>query len=119
MSSVDQSSRNSGAHHAEPRGEGETLFVARFGIGKWCLGKADLVFDVNTGLEQFRTTVFILVFYFPLIPTGSYLIRKRRGFFSRKITVLRKLPLDWMQVLRVWAVAGAALYALLWVLKHI
>lgn len=94
------------------------LFVARFGIGKWHFGKADLVFDPSTGTEQFRTTVFVLLLWFPLIPTGSYLIRKKHGYFSRKFVVLEKLPLDWGQVVRVWAVAVCALWALLWLLKR-
>lgn len=92
--------------------------MARFGIGKWHFGKADPEFDPATGIEQFRTTIFILLLYFPLIPTGSYLIRKKRGYFSKGIVIVEKLPLDWRQVLRVWAVAVCALWALILVLKR-
>jgi hypothetical protein len=108
------------ASRAKQTNDYPTLFLAsRFGIGRWHLGKADMAFDPNTGIEQFKTTIFILLLWFPLIPTGSYLIRKRRGFFSRRITVLQRLPLDWAQVLRVWATSVCALWILIWVLKRI
>lgn len=116
---TDQLSSNSEAQNANSAKKPGTLFIARFGIGKWHLGKADLVFDPNSRIEQFRTTVFILLLWFPLVPTGTYLVRKRRGYFSKGITVLKKLPLDWGQVLRVWGVAVCALLALIWVLKRI
>ena len=100
-----------------PKNSG-SLFLARLGIGRWHFGKNDYQFSPDTGIERFRTTVFILLLYFPLIPTGSYLIEKKRGWFSRRITILKTLPLDWAQVVRVWIVAAIALLLLLWILKR-
>jgi len=98
---------------------GSLFLASRFGVGKWHFGKADLVFDSDSGIERFRTTIFFVLFLFPLIPTGTFIIKKRRGFFSKGITVLEKLPLDYLQVLKVWAVSICALWALIWVLRRI
>ncbi len=69
-------------------------------------------------MERFTTTVFVVFFYFPLVPTGTYLAERERGFFANPITFLEKLPLDWEQVLKVWVVAAGSLLALIWVFKR-
>jgi len=97
---------------------GNLFFSFRFGVGRWHFGKADRTYRNDTEIERFRTTVFIVIFFFPLIPTGSYLIEKKRRFRSRKVTVLKRLPLDWEQVLKVWAVAAAGLVAVIWLVKR-
>ena len=93
----------------------------RFGIGHWYFGKADRVYDPASNIERFRTTVFAMVFFFPLFPTGTYVlqVRNRRGFFSGEIGVVEKLPLDWGQAIKVWLVAISALLVLLWILQRI
>jgi len=103
----------------ESKNPGNLFLASRFGIGRWYFGKAERSFDSATRIERFQTTVFILLLWFPLIPTGTYLIRKRAGFFANKITVERKLPLDWGQILRVWGVALAGLAALIFVIKRL
>jgi hypothetical protein len=93
------------------------FFLTYFGIGRWYLGKVDYSYDPQTGLERFRTTVFILLLYLPLFPTGSCLVEKKRGYFAKKVTILRKLPLDWRQVFRVWAVVAGGFVALFWITR--
>jgi len=68
-------------------------------------------------MEQFTTTVFIVIFFFPLIPTGTYLAERKRELLSIRPTFLEKLPLDWEQVLKVWVVASGSLLALIWLFK--
>jgi hypothetical protein len=97
---------------------GNLFMHFRFGIGRWYLGKAERSYDVGTGMERFKTTVFIFLLWFPLIPTGSYLIERKRGAFTRKITIFRKLSLDWKQVLKIWGVAAACLSAVIWIIKR-
>ena len=97
---------------------GNLFIISRLGIGRWYFGKRDRTFDRVRNVERFRTTVFILLLWFPLIPTGSYLIEKRRGFFSNKIKVLSRLPLDWEQVVKVWAVAFSGLLVLIWLIRR-
>jgi hypothetical protein len=102
----------------ESRKPGNLFFSSRFGVGRWHFGKADYTYKPDTKIERFRTTVFIIVLFFPLIPTGTYLIEKKRRFLSRKVKILKRLPLDWEQVLRVWAVGAAGLLAVIWLVKR-
>lgn len=95
-----------------------SLFVAHFGIGRWYFGKEDRIVDPGTGIERFKTTIFIVLLFFPLVPTGTYLVEKKPGFLSKKIRVLQKLPLNWKQVLKIWGTAISALFLLFWVLRR-
>ena len=96
---------------------GRLFLVHPSGIGRKRFGKAEYIFTAETGMERFKTTVFIVLFWFPLIPTGTYLVERRREFVSAEITVLEKIPLDWEQVLKVWVVAAAGLLSVLWAFK--
>ncbi|MGC1869352.1 MAG: hypothetical protein WA700_00215 [Acidobacteriaceae bacterium] len=108
----------------EARAEGERAnnigHLAVFhplGIGRERYSKFDHQFDRASGMEQFITTIFIVIFWLPLVPIGTYRIeRKRRFLFSSKMTVLERLPLNWTQVLAVWAVASLILLAGYWTL---
>ena len=76
-------------------------------------GKADLDYDPETNLERYTTTFYYAILLFPFIPMGSYQVQKRRSWFGR-ITVLKKLPLNWEQVLKAWVVATGSLLVLIW-----
>ena len=88
---------------------GSLFIIHPFGLGHYRFGKADRVYDPASGLERFQTTIFIVLFWLPLIPTGTFVIEKKRSFFSQRFTVLRRVPLDWRQVRRVWGVTLGAL----------
>ncbi|MBZ5648547.1 MAG: hypothetical protein LAN37_15135 [Acidobacteriia bacterium] len=96
---------------------GRLFFIRPYGIGRKRFGKAERTYDADSGLERFKTTVFVVLFWLPLIPTGTYLVERKREFLSGEMTVLQKLPLDWEQVLKVWVVAAASLLAFIWVIK--
>jgi hypothetical protein len=87
------------------------------GIGRKRFGKADYSYNSETGLEKFKTTIFVVIVYFPLIPTGTFLIERRRGWFSNRMTVLERLPLDWEQILKIWIVAMVSVFAFIIVLN--
>ena len=89
----------------------------RFGLGRLRFCKSDYKLDRESGLEQFVTTVFVVLLWLPLIPIGTYRIQRRRAFFSTPITVLERLPLDWDQVLAVGVVTMGALLVVIWVFK--
>jgi hypothetical protein len=99
----------------QARDPGRLFSVYSFGRSRF--GKARYVYNSETRMERFTTTVFIVLFYFPLIPTGTYLADRKREFLSTQITFLEKFPLDWEQVLKVWVVAAGSLLALIWVFK--
>jgi hypothetical protein len=88
-----------------------------FGVGRIRLGNADRVYNPESGIERFRTTVFIVLFCFPLIPTGTYLVERKRGYFPDELTVLEKLHLDWEQVLKIWVVAAGGILGFIWLIK--
>ncbi len=108
----------------EARAEGERAnnigHLAVFhplGIGRKRYSKFDHQFDRTSGMEQFITTIFVVIFWLPLIPIGTYRVqRKRRFFFSSKMTVLEKMPLNWTQVLAVWAVTSLIVLGGYWAL---
>ena len=74
------------------RSLGTLGFIPLFGVGRMRFGRGSRVYDPKTGLEQFRTTVFVVLFFFPLIPTGTYLVERKR-VLPDKLTVLEKLHL--------------------------
>jgi hypothetical protein len=92
---------------------GSLFIIHPFGVGHLRFGKADRVYNPATGLERFKTTLFVMLFWFPLVPTGTFFVEKKRSLFSNKLTILRKLPLDWRQVRRVWGVAIAIVLSIL------
>lgn len=96
---------------------GRLFIISPYGIGRKRFGKAERIYNPETGIERFKTTVFILLFWFPLIPTGTFLVERKREFLSSQFIVLEKLPLDWEQVLKVWVVGSAMLLAVIWFFK--
>lgn len=99
------------------RNPGKLFVLHAYGIGRKRFGKAERIYDPETRMERFKTTVFVVLFWLPVIPTGTFLVERKRAFFSNDMTVLERLPLDWEQVLRVWVVASAVLLVLIWVFK--
>jgi hypothetical protein len=95
-----------------------TLFLIHpYGIGRKRFGEAEYVFSSETGIERFKTTVFIVLFWFPLIPTGTYMVERNRKFLATNVLILEKLSLDWEQVVKVWVVAAVSILGLSWVVK--
>jgi len=112
-----------GARHEEAarkaeigRDPGKQFLLPMWGIGRMRFGKADRIYEASTGLERFKTTVFIVLLWFPLIPTGTYLIERDRNL-PDDLRPLEKLPLDWEQVLKVWIVAASFVLAIIWIAK--
>jgi len=101
----------------QSRDPGNLFVIYHYGIGRKRFGKAGRIYNPETGRERFKTTVFVVLLWLPLIPTGTFLVEKNRAFLSHQVTVLEKLSLDWEQVLKVWVVAFAILLAVIWGLK--
>jgi hypothetical protein len=88
-----------------------------YGIGRDRFGKAGRTYSSETGMERFKTTVFIVLFWFPLIPTGTFLVERKRAFLAEEPKFLERLPLDWEQVLSIWVVASIVLLLVIWAFK--
>jgi hypothetical protein len=97
----------------EDRKEGKLFVLHPYGIGRDRFGKADRVYDPTSRIERFKTTVFVVLIWFPLIPTGTFLVEKKRSLFSKQVKILRRLPLDWEQILQVWVVATSVLLSII------
>ncbi len=98
----------------EEHKEAGRLFILHpYGIGRDRFGKAERVYDPTTRIERFKTTVFVVLIWFPLIPTGTFLVERKRSLFSSEVAILKRLPLDWEQVLQVWVVATGILLSII------
>jgi hypothetical protein len=111
--------RDEEKQHEEEQGKdtGKLFVFHPYGIGRKRFGKAERTYEPETGMERFKSTVFVVLFWLPLIPSGTFLVERKRAFLSNRMTILKRLPLDWEQVLRVWVVAAGALLALIWAFK--
>jgi hypothetical protein len=94
------------------RGRRVGRLAATRGIGRQRYGKANYSLNQRTRMERFTTTIFVVLFWLPLIPTGTYRVQRKKQLLSSDMVVLEKLPLDWTQVLGVWAVAAVSLLGL-------
>lgn len=99
------------------RDPGKEFFIPWGGIGRMRFGKANKTLDASTGCQQFRSTVFVVLLWFPLVPIGTYLMERKT--FTDDAYGVQKLPLDWEQVLSVWAVAMGSVLAAIWLIKLI
>lgn len=73
-------------------------------------GKADYEYDPETGIETFTTTLFLNLSSIPIIPFGTYRVEKKKGLrFDYRI--IKKLPLNWQQVLRSWSYSAIVILA--------
>jgi len=120
---IDSSALMEAARHEEQerkaqneRDIGTLGFSLLFFSGRMRFGKGDRVYDPKTASERFKTTVFIVLFCFPLIPTGTYIVQRNRES-PLDLTSLERLPLDWEQVLRVWVVATGSILAFIWLIR--
>ena len=91
-------------------------FVIPVGVGRMRFGKANCIYDPETHVERFKTTIFIVLLCFPLIPIGTYLVERKR-VLPDGLTGIEQLPLDWEQVLRVWVVAAGSILGFIWLIK--
>ena len=81
--------------------------------------EANSAYNADTETEQFSTTTFIVLFWLPLIPSGTFRVQRKRAWFSNDMTVLERLPLNWEQVLKVWIVAAGSLFIFIWICRFL
>jgi hypothetical protein len=89
---------------------GNLPFLIPYGIGKKLFGKRARMIDPKGILEEFDTTLWVVIFWVPLIPVTTYRIRRRVSklslldpWRSYKFEALSRRRLDWRMVLTTWA----------------
>lgn len=103
----------------EENSVGRMWFWPHMGIGRQRFCKGAYSFDPSTETEEFTTTVFILIFWLPLIPTGTYRVSRNKKSLFSQMRGIEKLPLNWEQVMQVWLVMLTAILLLILALKLI
>ena len=70
------------------------------GIGRIFYGKAHRTFNETFAFEEYDTTLWWILFWIPLIPKGSFRIRRKqedRPFTSYAFVIVRRIPFLWAQ----------------------
>ncbi len=87
----------------------DTLGLSAHGCGKKLFAKKVHNYNALSGDEDIETTLWAVVFWFPVAPLASYLIRRKRrenwwqrSWQQSEMTVLQRLPLNWGQVITTW-----------------
>lgn len=102
---------------------GKLPFLFPYGIGKRLFGKRAHVIDQRSIWEEFDTTLWIVIFWVPLIPITTYRIRRRVTRMALldpwrpyKFIALSRRALDWRLILTTWAWFGFTVLVLVGVL---
>jgi len=69
------------------------------GLGRKLYGKSNV--EIFGTSEQYDATVFLVAYYIPFIPTGTYRLSREQG--AKDLRVLERRPLNWGQVFWIWA----------------
>jgi hypothetical protein len=98
---------------------GRLWLLHPYGIGRkrFCEGRYS--FDSASGIEEFTTTIFVILLWLPLIPTGTYRVRREKGVRPIQINAIQRLPLDWGQVAKVWLLMLLSVLLLIWAGKFL
>ena len=88
------------------------LGLSGHGIGRRLYGRSNV--EIRGTDEEYDSTIFAVVFLFPLVPMATYRFVREQG--SREFRVLAKKPVDWTQVGIVWLKALAVVIAIPWAL---
>jgi len=79
------------------------------GTGRRFFGKSNYHYDSLSGSEEFDTTLWFVLLMFPLVPLGTYRLRRQRSenwwqrVFSRPdFIVIDKLSRNWAHIFVTW-----------------
>ncbi len=70
------------------------LGLSHRGNGRGVYGKSNR--EISGVNEEYDATVFVVLSYFPVIPTGTFRVSREQG--SKDLRFSSKQPLDWIQV---------------------
>ena len=105
---------------------GNLPFLVPYGIGKILFGKRARIVDPKAIWEEFDTTLWVVIFWMPLIPVCTYRIRRRVSKLSllgpwrmNTFEALNRRGLDWRMVLTTWALFIATIFVLIEAIKFV
>lgn len=105
---------------------GNLPFLVPYGIGKILFGKRARIVDPKAIWEEFDTTLWVVIFWVPLIPVRTYRIRRRVSKLSllgpwrmNTFEALSRRGLDWRMVLTTWALFVFTVFVLREVLRFV
>ena len=98
-------------------------YIRDVGLGKKFLGKANRHHDLSNNFEHYDTTLWFVVFWFPVFPIASYTVRRVLerwwgGVAASKEIPLERHPRNWEQILLTWIKAMLVLWVIVLLLRH-
>jgi hypothetical protein len=108
---------------------GNLPFILPYGLGKRLFGKRARVVDPGSKWEEFDTTLWMVLFWVPMIPIATYRVRRpiRKRVISNplafyKFTAVSRKDRDWRLILQTWGwfcLTVVALIAVLQILERL
>ena len=103
---------------------GNLPFILPYGLGKRLFGKRARVVDPGSKWEEFDTTLWMVVFWVPMVPIATYRVRRalRKKVISNplasyKFTAVSRRDRDWRLILPTWGWFCLTVVALIAVLR--
>jgi hypothetical protein len=102
-------------------------YIHNVGLGKKFFGKTNRHRDTKRLFEQYDTTLWFAILWFPVFPIATYTVRSDLERWLGMLVASDPVPIEhhprnWEQILLTWAKAAAVLLALrltfLLVLRH-
>jgi len=102
-------------------------YIHNVGLGKRFFGKTKRHRDTEKLVEQYDTTLWFVVLWFPVFPIATFTVRRDLerwlGFtVASDAVAIQRHPRNWEQILLTWVKASALLLALrlafLMLLRH-
>jgi hypothetical protein len=77
------------------------------GIGRKFFGRKSISILEGEQMEEYDTTLWFVLFWFPVVPIASYRIRRRvrnwwQGFETGDVSAVARYPRDWNQITATW-----------------
>jgi hypothetical protein len=101
---------------------GSSWFSQR-GVGFKFLGKSNGRRDPSGRVEEYESTQWFIIFWFPVYPVATFTVRRTLSRWlgivpkSQPHTIQRH-PRNWEQILTTWIKAALILWAILLLLRH-
>ena len=92
-------------------------YISHVGLGRKLLGKSNRRRDPGGSFEQYDTTLWFVVLWFPVFPIATFTVRRELERWlgltvaSSEVTIERH-PRNWEQILLTWVKAALVVLAL-------